>query len=441
MATFLLSGKSFQLSSTSKDFLDSYIKRIHSYIELHDISETYVDDITERIIEKLLHLQKNELEIKDAAIIKIVNDLGEPEDIFTDIGVQKPIKGLGKTNLLKKWFKRNSEKGIIFWVCAGMAEYFQVDALWVRLSFIILTLAWWAGIIIYIALAILLPDETPKQVKNGSGKAWIIDTLVSLVSVSFRWIFRLFLILVFGVIGCILIGCFIGWIVVSGFLLSGTMEVWNQYFPTFIPQSLLIGWPLLTILSLVAAIAIFWSIIGKDLLNKTGWMIVTVLTAIGFVLLSTGGFTLVQDYMWTATQNQKQTFSFTWNTLNILDNTNNYYSDNIGFQTMWVDIRVQKEPGITDITIETINKIQTKNETTGQEILSKIIPVRYTLSGNTLTLLESTGSEFSSLVPYSFPQRSVRILIPDTIKITWKYEDTPSGINRGDYYSSGNENQ
>lgn len=44
-------------------------------------------------------------------------------------------------------------------VCGGLSNYFQIDSLWVRLSFILLTLASGFGILLYLVLAVLLPRE------------------------------------------------------------------------------------------------------------------------------------------------------------------------------------------------------------------------------------------------------------------------------------------
>lgn len=59
-----------------------------------------------------------------------------------------------------------------------MADYFEVDALWIRLLFIFFTATWGAGIIVYLALAILLPNKT-KVVKEEKfqERRGIIDQL------------------------------------------------------------------------------------------------------------------------------------------------------------------------------------------------------------------------------------------------------------------------
>lgn len=57
-------------------------------------------------------------------------------------------------------FVRSRSNRMIAGVCAGLAAYLGVDPLWIRLFFILLTiLTNGAGILVYIVLAILMPEE------------------------------------------------------------------------------------------------------------------------------------------------------------------------------------------------------------------------------------------------------------------------------------------
>jgi len=47
---------------------------------------------------------------------------------------------------------------VIWGVCGGIAEYFKVDPVIVRLAFVVLVLINGVGILLYIILAIIMPD-------------------------------------------------------------------------------------------------------------------------------------------------------------------------------------------------------------------------------------------------------------------------------------------
>jgi phage shock protein C len=53
---------------------------------------------------------------------------------------------------------------ILFGVCAGLGEYFDVDPVLIRLVFVIISLAGGAGVLAYIILAIILPEENAADV-------------------------------------------------------------------------------------------------------------------------------------------------------------------------------------------------------------------------------------------------------------------------------------
>lgn len=54
---------------------------------------------------------------------------------------------------------RSCQERMVFGVCGGLAETFAVDPTIVRLVFVLVTLAGGAGVLAYIILAIVLPEE------------------------------------------------------------------------------------------------------------------------------------------------------------------------------------------------------------------------------------------------------------------------------------------
>ena len=58
----------------------------------------------------------------------------------------------------KKLYKSKSNK-VLAGVCGGIGEYFGVDATWIRLAWVVLSLSGGAGLIAYIIAALIIPDE------------------------------------------------------------------------------------------------------------------------------------------------------------------------------------------------------------------------------------------------------------------------------------------
>lgn len=61
---------------------------------------------------------------------------------------------------MDKRLVRKVNDRMFFGVAAGVAEYLNIDPVLVRLIFVIMTLAGGPGIILYIVMAILMPEES-----------------------------------------------------------------------------------------------------------------------------------------------------------------------------------------------------------------------------------------------------------------------------------------
>lgn len=59
-----------------------------------------------------------------------------------------------------KNLRRDKENGVIAGVCAGLANYFGLEAWRVRIVFVILSLIGTFGIILYLLLWLLLPAKS-----------------------------------------------------------------------------------------------------------------------------------------------------------------------------------------------------------------------------------------------------------------------------------------
>jgi phage shock protein C len=59
---------------------------------------------------------------------------------------------------MKQGFRKNRRDGMVFGVCAGMADHFGIDVLWTRVGFVALTLLGFGlPLLLYITVAILAP--------------------------------------------------------------------------------------------------------------------------------------------------------------------------------------------------------------------------------------------------------------------------------------------
>ena len=69
---------------------------------------------------------------------------------------------------MKRLYKSTKDRKV-FGVCAGIAEYFNIDPTLVRLITLILIVAYGSGLLAYLVAALVLPDapaEVYKDVEN-----------------------------------------------------------------------------------------------------------------------------------------------------------------------------------------------------------------------------------------------------------------------------------
>jgi phage shock protein C len=58
--------------------------------------------------------------------------------------------------------QKSSTDKIIFGVCGGIAEYFDIDPIIVRALFALVTIAGGSGVVVYIILAVIMPEKDTK---------------------------------------------------------------------------------------------------------------------------------------------------------------------------------------------------------------------------------------------------------------------------------------
>jgi len=59
---------------------------------------------------------------------------------------------------IKKLY-RDEKHEIIWWVCAWLWEYFNIDPVLIRAIFVVAGLVWWFAVLLYIILWIIIPAK------------------------------------------------------------------------------------------------------------------------------------------------------------------------------------------------------------------------------------------------------------------------------------------
>ncbi|MBD0825206.1 PspC domain-containing protein [Aestuariibaculum marinum] len=146
---------------------DAYLK-LQRYLEA--IKRSFTDsqgraeiiaDIEARIAELFSERLQNERQvIGNKEVDEVISIMGQPEDYLVDdeIFEDEPQSAPANKSRASKKLYRDTDNSYIGGVSAGLAHYFGIDVIWIRLTWILLVLGAGTGILLYILLWILVPE-------------------------------------------------------------------------------------------------------------------------------------------------------------------------------------------------------------------------------------------------------------------------------------------
>jgi phage shock protein C len=180
-----LSGYPFSIDDDAYEHLKQYLDALRSHFKNHEGSQEIISDIESRtaeIIDKRLENRKIvTMSDVQAAIVR----MGTPEDFGAEntFDEQKQTMNTNTNYQTGKRLYKNPDEKVIAGVCSGLAAYFGVnDPVWVRIAFVILTVAVGFGIPIYLVLLFILPDaETRTQKLEMRGESIDVNSIAKAV--------------------------------------------------------------------------------------------------------------------------------------------------------------------------------------------------------------------------------------------------------------------
>lgn len=170
-----ISGIIFHIEEDGYEVLKKYLDSINKYFSSFEDSSEILSDIESRIAEIFLgKLSEGKQVITVEDVNSLVTTMGSVNDFkaaeeqeFTQTetsgqGSPQPETERPKSEYARaagKSLHRDQKRKILGGVCAGLGHYFNVNAVWVRLFFALLTFAWGFGLLVYIIMWIALPGS------------------------------------------------------------------------------------------------------------------------------------------------------------------------------------------------------------------------------------------------------------------------------------------
>ena len=174
-----ISGIIFHIEEDGYDMLRKYLDSVTRYFSSFEDSTEILADIEGRIAEIFLSKLTDSKQVITSDDVQVlmgimgnVNDFkaAEQNDFATGTAAtgsttenkssqQSQSSNGYSAKTEPKRLHRDQQRKILGGVCAGIANYFNVDAVWIRLLFALLIFAYGAAVIAYIVLWIAVPGS------------------------------------------------------------------------------------------------------------------------------------------------------------------------------------------------------------------------------------------------------------------------------------------
>ena len=166
--TINLSGKIFHIDEDALEKLQEYINTLKTYYTQEEDGNEIMDDIENRIGELFTENLKGQFRevITLDDVDQAIATMGTPDDIIDED--EQPRKSAPKQ--AKKLY-RNPDNKVLGGVAGGLAAYWGISPLLIRIGFVLLSFYYGIFIIVYIILWIAVPKaKTTKQKLEMKGE-------------------------------------------------------------------------------------------------------------------------------------------------------------------------------------------------------------------------------------------------------------------------------
>lgn len=181
-------GRVVPIEETAYDILKQYVESLRRFFANEEGKDEIINDIEGRIAELFGEtLKKGGTCITDDDVNAIINSMGRPEEFETEeASVREQLGGQQSTNtgsttssssayqsytdntttgtVRPERFFRDENNKLLGGVCAGLANYFNIDKLVVRILFVIFTFGFGFGFIAYLILWVAIPSSASTHI-------------------------------------------------------------------------------------------------------------------------------------------------------------------------------------------------------------------------------------------------------------------------------------
>lgn len=160
-----ISGFIFNIEEDAYEVMVDYLNTLKDHLKKTEGGDEIYADIEARIAELFQErLNDNKQVITDTDTNEVIEIIGKPEEYLFDEDLETDANTSNESIDEEEVFEgerrvfRDTDNSIIGGVCAGIARYFDIDPILIRLAFAVLFFGFGTGVLLYIILWIIIPE-------------------------------------------------------------------------------------------------------------------------------------------------------------------------------------------------------------------------------------------------------------------------------------------
>lgn len=154
-----LGGVVFHVDEDAYDLLRNYLDQLDARFASIPGRSEILSDIETRMAELFqgkISAEKESLNLADAT--EIIDIMGEPEEIEDEVPEAEPAAYTKEPGRRGRRMYRDPDNQIISGVCSGLGAYLNIDPVFVRILFVVFTMAYGMGLLVYFLLWAVIPE-------------------------------------------------------------------------------------------------------------------------------------------------------------------------------------------------------------------------------------------------------------------------------------------
>lgn len=177
-----IQGFAFILEDQAYEVLRKYLNDLSTILEHEEGKDEILQDIELRVVELLQEKGSIQQVVQLEQIQAIIQVLGNPEEFGTtdqNTASQDAAQNASAPSADKRFF-RDTDSPLLGGVASGVAAYFNIDVVFIRVAFVLFTMVFGSGVPIYILLWIITPAaKTASEKLQMKGRPVNVESIKS----------------------------------------------------------------------------------------------------------------------------------------------------------------------------------------------------------------------------------------------------------------------